>query len=154
MFVSVGYILSYDGNRVFSGFSYIVNNLKIISRVLSTMIGSARETGDYSELSNTVSGPIGIFLLIDNVKTKGIVVFLSLIADLSISLAIMNILPIPALDGGRVLILAIESIFRKDLDEKIEAIIINGSMIFLMILIVLIIIKDVVNIDDMRKMFG
>jgi regulator of sigma E protease len=118
------------------------------------MIGSARETGDYSELSNTVSGPIGIFLLIDNLKTRGIAVFLSLIADLSISLAIMNLLPVPALDGGRVFILLLEGLFKKDLDEKIEAIIINTSMIFLILLIVAIMIKDVVNIDNMRNMFG
>jgi regulator of sigma E protease len=118
------------------------------------MIGVARETGDYSELSYTVSGPIGIFLLIDSLKTRGVIVFLSLIADLSISLAIMNILPIPALDGGRVLIITLEGIFRKEFDEKLKAIIINISMVLLMVLVVLVMIKDVVNIENMRDMFG
>jgi regulator of sigma E protease len=154
IFVSHGYILDYENVKLSAGGVYLINNLKIISRVLGSMIGTARETGDYSELSNTVSGPIGIFLLIDNLKSRGIVVFLSLIADLSISLAIMNLLPVPALDGGRVLILLIEGMFRKDLDERIEAIIINISMAFLIILIILIMIKDVVNIDNMRNMFG
>lgn len=154
IFVSQGYILDYSEIKPFSGAVYLVNNLKIISKVLSSMIGSARERGDYTELSNTVSGPIGIFLLIDNLKTRGIAIFLSLIADLSISLAIMNLLPVPALDGGRVFILLLESIFRKDLNEKAEAIIINTSMIFLILLIILIMIKDVVNIDNMKSMFG
>jgi membrane-associated protease RseP (regulator of RpoE activity) len=81
-------------------------------------------------------------------------VFLSLVADLSISLAIMNLLPIPALDGGRVFIVALEGIFRKDFDERVKAIIINGSMIFLMILVVLIMVKDIVNIDSMKEMLG
>jgi regulator of sigma E protease len=154
VFVSIGYILDYSNIKLISGGAFLVNNLKVINRVLSSMIGTARETGDYSELSNTVSGPVGIFLLIDNLKMKGIVVFLSLVADLSLSLAIMNLLPIPALDGGRVLILVIESIFRKDLNEKLEAIIINTSMVFLIVLIVLVMVKDVINIDNMRSMFG
>jgi regulator of sigma E protease len=154
IFLSYGYILNYSDHRVFAGPLYLVNNLKIIGRVLSSMLGTAKETGDYSDLSNTVSGPVGIFLLIDSLKTRGFLVFLSLIADLSISLAIMNILPVPALDGGRVLIVALEGIFRKDFDEKLKSIVINGSMILLMILVVLIIIKDVINIDTMKEMFG
>jgi regulator of sigma E protease len=66
----------------------------------------------------------------------------------------MNILPIPALDGGRVLIVALEGIFRKDFSENLKAIVINGSMILLMILVVLIMIKDVINIDTMKEMLG
>ena len=154
VYVLEGSILNYENIKASSGVMYLVNNLKIIFKVLGSMIGNARETGDYSDLSNTVSGPIGVFLLIDSLKNRGIAVFLSLVADLSISLVIMNILPIPALDGGRVFILMVESILRKDLNEKIEAIIINVSMIFLIILIVLIMIKDVVNIDNMRNMLG
>ncbi|KUK67328.1 MAG: zinc metalloprotease [candidate division WS6 bacterium 36_33] len=154
IFLSYGYILDYSDHKLFAGPLYLTNNLKIIGRVLSSMLGTAKETGDYSDLSNTVSGPVGIFLLIDSLKTRGLLVFISLIADLSISLAIMNILPIPALDGGRVLIVALEGIFRKDFDEKLKAIIINGSMIFLMVLVVLIMIKDVINIDTMKEMLG
>jgi regulator of sigma E protease len=154
IFLSYGYILNYSDNKIFAGPLYLANNLKIIGRVFSSMLGTARETGDYSPLSNTVSGPIGIFLLIDSLKTRGFLVFLSLVADLSISLAIMNLLPIPALDGGRVFIVALEGIFRKDFDERVKAIIINGSMIFLMILVVLIMVKDIVNIDSMKEMLG
>jgi regulator of sigma E protease len=153
VFVSHGHILDYSSNKVIAGPIYLVNNLKIISKVLGSMIGVARETGDYSDLSHTVSGPIGIFLLIDNLKTRGVIVFLSLIADLSISLAIMNLLPIPALDGGRVLIITLEGILRKEFDEKLKAIIINISMVLLIVLVVLVMIKDVVNIDSMRSMF-
>jgi regulator of sigma E protease len=154
IFLSYGYILNYSDHKVFAGPLYLTNNLKIIGRVLSSMLGTAKETGDYSDLSNTVSGPVGIFLLIDSLKTRGLLVFISLVADLSISLAIMNILPIPALDGGRVLIVALEGIFRKDFDEKLKAIVINGSMILLMVLVVLIMIKDVINIDSMKEMLG
>ena len=154
IYVAYGYILDYSENKVLAGISYLINNLKISASVLSSMIGAAKETGDYTELSNTVSGPVGIFLIIDNFKSKGFVVLLSLVADLSVSLAVVNILPIPALDGGRVFILLIEGVLRKDLNEKIKSIIINISFALLIVLVILIMIKDFLNIDSMKEMFG
>ena len=152
VYIAYGYILNYSNIKPLGGILYLANNLKIVSNLLKDMIGVAKKTGDYTELSNTVSGPVGIFLIIDNFKSKGFVVLLSLVADLSLSLAIMNLLPIPALDGGRVLILLIESIFRKDLNEKVKSLIINISFVLLMVLVVLIIIKDFVNIEVMKNM--
>ena len=77
-----------------------------------------------------------------------------MVADLSVSLAIVNLLPIPALDGGRVFILLIEWIVGKELDEKIESKIINISFIFLIIVILFVIIKDIVNIDSIKELFN
>ena len=80
--------------------------------------------------------------------------FLGMVADLSMSLALINILPIPALDGGRIMILLIEWIVGKELDEKVESRIINISFIFLIILILFIIIKDIINIDIIKNIFS
>ena len=144
-------ILSYKEHKLFAGFSHIRNSLMLIGKKLGEMIGNARLSGDYSELSNSVSGPVGIYFVIDYFKKFGVIPFLGMIADLSVSLALVNVLPIPALDGGRVLILLLEWIAGKELDEKIETKIINGSFIFLIILILFIIIKDIVNIDSMKE---
>lgn len=146
-------ILSYKEHKLFAGFSHIRNSLVLIGNKLEEMIGNARLSGDYSELSNSVSGPVGIYFVIDYFKKFGAIPFLGMIADLSVSLALVNVLPIPALDGGRVLILLLEWIAGKELDEKIETKIINGSFIFLIILILFIIIKDIVNIDSMKEIF-
>ncbi len=146
-------ILSYKEHKLFAGFSHIRNSLVLIGKKLGEMIGNARLSGDYSELSNSVSGPVGIYFVIDYFKKFGVIPFLGMIADLSVSLALVNVLPIPALDGGRVLILLLEWIAGKELDEKIETKIINGSFIFLIILILFIIIKDIVNIDSMKELF-
>ncbi len=146
-------ILSYKEHKLFAGFSHIRNSLMLIGKKLGEMIGNARLSGDYSELSNSVSGPVGIYFVIDYFKKFGVIPFLGMIADLSVSLALVNVLPIPALDGGRVLILLLEWIAGKELDEKIETKIINGSFIFLIILILFIIIKDIVNIDSMKELF-
>lgn len=146
-------ILSYEQNKVFSGFSHIRNSLVLIWTKLKGIITQAKVTGDYSELSNSVSGPVGIYFVIDYFKQFGLIPFIGMVADLSISLAIVNLLPIPALDGGRVFILLIEWIVGKELDEKIKSTIINISFIFLIILILFIIIKDIVNIDRIKELF-
>lgn len=145
--------IDYSDNKLLAGVSHSVNIVKLSGKALSSIISSARETGDYSELSNTVSGPIGIYFIIDYFKTLGIITFLGILADLSLSLAIINLLPIPALDGGRFLILLIESIIRKDLNQKIESIIINLSFIFLIVLIILVMIKDIANIEQLKSLF-
>jgi len=145
--------LDYNDNKIFGGFTHVINVLKLTGIVLGNLFSEAQKTGDYSTLSNTVSGPVGIYFVIDYFKNLGIYIFLGIIADLSVSLAIINLLPIPALDGGRVMILTIESILRKDLNEKLETIIINISFIFLILLIIGIMLKDIINIDQLQSWF-
>jgi regulator of sigma E protease len=145
--------IDYSGNKLLSGFSHSVNVLKLTGEVLGGLFAQAKETGDYSPLSNTVSGPIGIYFVIDYFKDLGIFVFLGVVADLSLSLAVINLFPIPALDGGRAFILLIEGVLRKDLPEKIESWMINISFIFLILLIVGIMFKDILNIDELQSWF-
>ena len=68
----------------------------------------------------SLSGPVGIYSLVDSVKTKGFDVLLYLTAYLSINVGIVNLLPIPVFDGGRILILIIEKITRRKSSEKLE----------------------------------
>jgi regulator of sigma E protease len=145
--------IDYSDSKILAGASHMVNNVRLIGRVFGQLFRQAKETGDYSSLSQSVSGPVGIFFLVDYFKELGWIPFISLIADLSLSLAIMNILPIPALDGGRVLIVAIEGVLRKDLDPRVETIIINVSFAILMVFVVLVMIKDIVNIDELKSLF-
>jgi len=146
--------ISYENNKVLSGPGHLLNMLKLTYGKLTTLFSEAKQTGDYTEVANTFTGPIGIYIVLDYFKQFGFISILSLIADLSISLAIINMLPLPALDGGRVLILIVESIFKKDLNEKVEAVIINVSFIFLMLLMVAILVKDFVTLESIKNMFG
>ena len=77
-------------------------------------------------------GPVGISEVVS--KTNGIKEFLYMMALISISLGVTNLLPIPALDGGKILILIIEAIRRKPLKEQTE---INIQLLGFSILIVL-----------------
>ena len=101
-------------------------------------------TGRYSFAA--VSGPVGISGAIGEAASDGLTPLLSLVALISINLGVMNLLPIPALDGGRLLTITIEMITRKRLPTKVEGIINAVGLILLLGLSVVILIKDVIQI--------
>ncbi|KKR21156.1 MAG: Membrane-associated zinc metalloprotease [Parcubacteria group bacterium GW2011_GWE2_39_37] len=93
-----------------------------------------------------VAGPIGIAKLTGQVARLGIMHLIQFTALLSINLAIINFLPIPALDGGRILFLIIEKIKGKPVKKEVEAIIHNVFFLLLMALILVITFKDVLGL--------
>lgn len=90
-----------------------------------------------------VAGPIGIYEVSKEMYKVGWVAVVQFMAVLSINLAILNVMPFPALDGGRVLFLGIEMIIGKRLKNKIEGYVHSVGMIFLLGLMGLITIRDV-----------
>lgn len=93
----------------------------------------------------SLSGPVGIYSVVDTVKDS-LQMILYLTAYLSINVGFMNLLPIPAFDGGRVLFLIIEKIKGSKLNPKVEAYVNYISFILLMILMIVITIKDIFNL--------
>lgn len=93
-----------------------------------------------------VSGPVGIVKYAGDAARQGFGTLLVFTAILSVNLAIMNLIPFPALDGGWLLILIIEGIRRKKLDANKVGIINFVGFAILMVLILLITFKDVVNL--------
>ena len=93
-----------------------------------------------------LSGPVGIYSVVGEMKKLGANALLYLLALLSINVGIMNILPFPAFDGGRVLFLIIEKIRRKPIDQKTENIIHSVGFALLMLLIIVITINDVIKL--------
>jgi regulator of sigma E protease len=97
---------------------------------------------------DSVTGPLGIFFITSKVKSLGIIAILHLVAVLSVSLAIFNLLPMPVLDGGHILFLAIEKIRGRPLSLKTERIV---SQIGFTIIISLALI---VTYNDLIRFFG
>jgi regulator of sigma E protease len=79
------------------------------------------------------------------VAKLGFVYVLQFAAILSVNLAVINILPFPALDGGRLLFLFIEAVRRRAVDEKTEAVVHNIGFALLMALVVLVTYRDFVK---------
>lgn len=92
-------------------------------------------------------GPVGVFQMLSQAQQLGINYFLNFLALISIYLAVFNILPIPAVDGGKLLFLGIEAIRKKPVPEKIEQ---NITAAFFMLLIILMI---WVTINDVSRLF-
>ncbi len=90
-----------------------------------------------------VVGPVGIFNIAVNTGKAGLVYVLQLLGLISINLAVLNILPIPALDGGRLLFIIIEKLRDKPFSRKVEIRANAISFIILIILIILVTFKDI-----------
>ena len=100
-------------------------------------------TGKLS-LSN-LSGPVGIYNLVGETAKLGIINLIYLTGYLSINVGFINLLPIPAFDGGRILFLIIEKIRRKPINVKVENTIHAVGLALLMILMVAITYNDIVR---------
>jgi regulator of sigma E protease len=95
-----------------------------------------------------VAGPVGIAALTGQVARLGFVYILQFTALLSINLAIINALPFPALDGGRVIFLIIEKIKGRPVRKELEGTIHYIGFALLMILVVIVTFKDVARYSD------
>ncbi len=96
-------------------------------------------------VGEAVSGPVGVAVMTGRVARMGIIYLIQFMAMLSLNLAVFNILPIPALDGGRLLFIAISKIRRKDVSEKIESVFHMVGFALLMLLVVVVTVRDVSN---------
>ena len=97
-------------------------------------------------LPQGVAGPVGIAQLTGQFVELGVFPLLSFVSLLSLNLAILNILPIPALDGGRLFFIIIEAVTRRKVDQKIEGYAHAVGMAILLLLIALITLHDIIRL--------
>ncbi len=107
------------------------------------LIKSILQTAKFKASNLDVTGPVGIVNYATRALQHGKVAYLEFIAILSLNLALINILPFPALDGGRVALVAYEWVTKKRVDKELERKINLFGIVFLMLLVILITIKDV-----------
>jgi regulator of sigma E protease len=100
----------------------------------------------HGRVAGEVTGPVGIYSITGQAAQMGFVYILQLAALLSINLAVINVFPFPALDGGRVLFLMIEKIKGSPVSERVERAIHSAGFIFLILLMVVVAFKDIVNL--------
>jgi len=116
-----------------------VSTIKMIWESLYDMV-----TGRYGVES--VSGPIGVTEALGEAASEGAEDLVYLAVVISMNLGIMNLLPFPALDGGRLLFQMIELIRRKPVKPEIEGVIHFAGLVLLMILFVVITFKDIMSL--------
>ncbi len=94
-------------------------------------------------ISTDLSGPVGVAVMTGQAAAMGLAYLLQFVALLSINLAIINFLPFPALDGGRVVFFMLEAVRRRPVHEKLEAMVHNVGFILLMVLVLLVTYRDI-----------
>ena len=143
-----------DGQKIGITFTYEKNPWQVIKNSFFESILMVKMifvsfgmlfTGQVS--MNEVSGPVGIVKEIGNAASFGIYGFLNIMALITINLGVFNLLPIPALDGGRLVFLLIEGVRGKPVSAQKE------GMVHFIGLMVLLLIMILVTSNDIRKIF-
>lgn len=141
--------------RKLIGISYAHSNsvLRIAQHSLYEMAFYVEMTFDFfgklfqgKASGDEVSGPVGIVRVIGDVAQIGILPLVKLLGMLSLSLGIFNLLPIPALDGGRLIFILIEMVRRKPLPPEKEGLVHAIGFVFLILLIVFVTYRDIVKL--------
>lgn len=125
-------------NVFYYSFVFMFNILRMMLVALSNLF---RGIG-----LNDISGPVGIYQASSKATSEGLVTYFSFVALLSLNVGILNAFPVPALDGGRVLLVLIEAIIRKPINKKFEYFLIVISMVLLIGLMIFATFKDIVRL--------
>ena len=115
------------------------STIRLVYKTLAELI-----TGKFG--INAVSGPVGTVSVIASVATQGFTTVLYLFVIISINLGVMNLLPLPALDGGRLVFLLIEAVTRKKVSPKVETYVHLAGMILLLGFMAVITVFDVLKL--------
>lgn len=97
----------------------------------------------YREAGQNVAGPVGIFSILKSSSEMGVTPVLFLIGIISLTLAVMNVLPIPALDGGRLFVTLVFRALKKPLTKEREESIQAAGFMVLMLIVVLVTVVDI-----------
>ncbi|MDF2891423.1 MAG: rseP [Clostridia bacterium] len=131
--------IGYQGFSITRGLGDTINITKEMYKFLGQLF-----TGNAS--MEYVEGPVKIVMRIGEAAEVGVAAVLQFAGFLSLNLCIINLLPLPALDGGRLIFLFIEAIRRKPIDPQKEGIVHFIGFVLLMILSVFIIYKDIITL--------
>lgn len=136
--------------ETFKGVGQLLWNLITgVVRQLNFFDQSARESGAEAvkQAGDSVSGPVGIIgVLFPNMLSTGFGNLMFLTALISISLACMNVLPIPALDGGRWLLIFIFKLRKKKLTKEVEEKIVGRAFATLLVIVAVVTVIDILRI--------
>lgn len=149
-----GVSLGMVGNLRYPWYRAPLTGLRVASEQLYAVVGGLAKLVSGGVSLNQVGGPVKIAQLTGEASRLGIIYLLQFAAFLSLNLAVLNSLPIPALDGGRVLFLIIEKIRRKPNNPNIEQAVNAFGFLALLLLMLIVTINDFNGFSAMGRLFG
>ncbi|MFA6428378.1 MAG: M50 family metallopeptidase [Candidatus Buchananbacteria bacterium] len=126
----------------------LLTTIDLLMQIISGLFNLLFNLLTWQKVGVDIVGPVGIAVLTGSMVKLGWVYVLQFTAILSLTLAVMNFLPLPALDGGRFLFLVIAKIRGKSVDQKLENFIHNLGFILLLGLILIVTCKDLYHLQD------
>lgn len=136
-------------DKIFAGFLHSANLVHYSSRAFYNLIRASFTSRSITPIASQTTGIVGIFAITKlTLQQVGLAEILNLVGLLSLALAITNFLPLPALDGGRLIFLGIEAVFEKRVPPAIERKINNIGLTVLILLYLLITYKDILQYKD------
>ncbi len=131
------------GIAIADGFNQTINGLSLITKGLFGLFGDMlKKQADLSQ----VAGPVGIVGMVGDASSQGLSFLLTFTAMISLNLAVINLLPFPALDGGRLLFVFIEAITRRTIPFKVVAGLNLVGFLLLMLLMLVITYNDILKL--------
>lgn len=131
---NLGYSLAYP-------FKKIASDVNSTIQTVGLLINPKENVG-----IGDLSGPVGIFSLVSQASKGGFASILVFMGFLSVNIGIINLLPIPALDGGRIIFLGYELVTKKKIKPNVENAINNTMFILLLLLFVFVTYKDILRL--------
>jgi RIP metalloprotease RseP len=121
--------------------------------VVLTVQGLSQLVTNFGDTASQIAGPIKIVEIGSNIASTNIAGLLQFGALISINLAVMNILPLPALDGGQLAFLLFEGVLGKPLPMKLQETVMQTGLFLLLGLGVFLVIRDTANLSGVQQFF-
>ena len=131
---SLGYSLTQPFVSAWNSFYQVIT-------IVGFLFGGSKQVG-----VSDLSGRVGIFNVIGKMMSQGFLTLLAFTAFLSVNVGVLNLLPIPALDGGRMLFITIEAVTRKKIPKKVDNLVNNIFFFLLMGLLIYVTINDIIRL--------
>ena len=145
--VKANTLLGISATTRFDFFGGIVNALKLFwDSITAVFVTFGALFGNSQITINELSGPVGIFAVIKQYLQTDVLSFLSFVGMISANIGLVNLLPLPALDGGRIIFIGYELVTGKKVNKKVETALINIVFWLVMILFVYITFKDIIRL--------
>lgn len=129
-----------------SFFPALMESLRTNERYATMIFEGLRSIVERRVSPKTLSGPIGIAVMSSEAAHEGAISYFALMAMVSLNLAIFNLLPIPILDGGTLLMLVIEMLLQREVSLRVKETVFKLGFVFLMMVVVFVIYNDISRI--------
>ncbi len=145
--ISSDTLIGISATTRFDFFGGIGNAFKLFWNSITTVFVTLGALFGNSQITiNELSGPVGIFAVIKQYLATDAITFLSFVGLISANIGLVNLLPLPALDGGRIVFIGYELITKKKVNKKVETALINIVFWLVMILFIYITFKDIIRL--------